>query len=137
MDEKMQDYLFDLQGYLVLESAISDEDLRLMNQWVDDHWEYVENPWIGEGENRQGRSRWIGNIQTHTYNIENGVNFQNIIEGGEIFEKLIDHSSWINLVRKYIIRQSMGCQFTRILSPYEGSEVTSIFIVVDMSPLVI
>lgn len=102
MDEKMQDYLFDLQGYLVLESAISDEDLRLMNQWVDDHWEYVENPWIGEGENRQGRSRWIGNIQTHTYNIENGVNFQNIIEGGEIFEKLIDHSSWINLVRKYI-----------------------------------
>ena len=102
MKGKIQDYLFDLQGYLVLEGAISDKDLLLINQWIDDHWEYVENPWIGERGEGQNQSRWIGNIQTHTYNIENGVNFQNIIEGGEVFEKLIDHPSWISLVRKYV-----------------------------------
>lgn len=32
MEEKTQDYLFDLQGYLVLEGAICDEDLQLINQ---------------------------------------------------------------------------------------------------------
>ena len=103
MEEKTQDYLFDLQGYLVLEGAICDEDLQLINQWIDDHWNYVENPWIGGGEKGQDRSRWIdNNIQTHTYNIENGINFQNVIEGGEVFEKLIDHPSWISLIRKYV-----------------------------------
>ena len=45
MDESTQDYLFDLQGYLVLENAISPEDLREMNQWIDDHESYVEEPW--------------------------------------------------------------------------------------------
>ena len=42
MEEKVQDYLFDLQGYLVLEGAICNEDLQLINQWIDDHWEYIE-----------------------------------------------------------------------------------------------
>ena len=31
MDRDIQDYLFDLQGYLVLENAISQEDLDEMN----------------------------------------------------------------------------------------------------------
>ena len=30
------------------------------------------------------------------------MNLQNIIEGGEIFERLIDHPAWIDLVRHYI-----------------------------------
>ena len=48
------------------------------------------------------KGRWIGHIETHTYNEENGVNFQSIIEGGPAFEKLIDHPAWIDLVKKYI-----------------------------------
>jgi len=35
MQEQHQDYLFDLQGYLVLKDAIAPEDLNAMNQWVD------------------------------------------------------------------------------------------------------
>ena len=109
MEQKMMDYLFDLQGYLVLENTISVEDLSEMNQWIDDHWEYVEQPWLPESDNRlRDRFRWIGNIQTHTYNIENGVNFQNIIEGGAVFERLIDHSSWIELMRRYINSEVNG-----------------------------
>ena len=44
MDNNAQDYLFDLQGYLVLKNAISSSDLREMNQWIDDHAAYVKQP---------------------------------------------------------------------------------------------
>ena len=109
MDQKLQDYLFDLQGYLVLEKAIAPSDLATINQWIDDHWEYVENPWTTEEDKRlRDRFRWIGNIQTHTYNMENGVNFQNIIEGGAVFERLIDHPSWVNMVRRYVNSEVNG-----------------------------
>ena len=50
MDQDIQDYLFDLQGYLVLENAISAEDLDEMNQWIDDHEAYVEEPWTRQCE---------------------------------------------------------------------------------------
>ena len=90
MDQDIQDYLFDLQGYLVLENAISAADLDEINQWIDDHEAYVEEPWTTNPNPRE-RSRWIGNVETHTYNEENGVNFQNIIEGGPVFERLIDY----------------------------------------------
>ena len=101
MDNNIQDYLFDLQGYLVLENAISSADLREMNQWIDDHASYVQEPWSTDGDLKK-KGRWIGHIETHTYNEENGVNFQSIIEGGPVFEKLIDHPAWIDLVKKYI-----------------------------------
>ena len=101
MDNNDQDYLFDLKGYLVLENAISAADLREMNQWIDDHASYVEEPWSTNGDSQKS-SRWIGHVETHTYNEENGVNFQSIIEGGSVFERLIDHPAWIDLVKKYI-----------------------------------
>tara|TARA_Y100000588_G_scaffold177449_1_gene191465 strand:- start:28821 stop:29660 length:840 start_codon:yes stop_codon:yes gene_type:complete len=96
MDDRQTDYLFDLQGYLVLERAICDEDLAELNTWVDAHWDYVKNPKVGE------ENRWIGHVETHSYGPEDGVNFQNIVEGGAIFERLIDHPGWIDLARKYI-----------------------------------
>ena len=101
MDDQVQDYLFDLQGYLVLKNAISAADLHEMNQWIDDHASYVEEPWSTDADPKK-KGRWIGHIETHTYNDENGVNFQSIIEGGPVFEKLIDHPAWIDLVKKYI-----------------------------------
>ena len=100
MDEKLQDYLFDLQGYLILKDAIAVEDLREMNQWVDDNWSYVESP-TRKGANSEA-GRWIGHVETHSYDKYDGVNFQNIIEGGPVFERLIDYPSWMHLVRKYI-----------------------------------
>lgn len=101
MDNDAQDYLFDLQGYLVLKNAISAADLREMNQWIDDHASYIAEPWSTDGDPKK-KGRWIGHIETHTYNEENGVNFQSIIEGGPVFEKLMDHPAWIDLVKKYI-----------------------------------
>ncbi len=99
-DQHLLDYLFDLQGYLHLENAVSQEDVCEMNQWVDDHWEYVH------GKKRRGTSddsgAWIGHVETHTYREKDGLNFQNIIEAGAVFERLIDHPSWIDLAKRYI-----------------------------------
>ncbi len=108
MSQDLQDYLFDLQGYLILENALSEEDLGAINSWIDAHWEYVENPWETDNPENRRIPRWLGNIETHTYNVENGVNFQNIIEGGDVFQKLIDHPAWIHLVQKYIHSEVNG-----------------------------
>lgn len=97
MDKKLTDYLFDLNGYLILENVVDLSDLSAMNQWVDDHWAYVEQP-----KDSEGNPRWIGRVETQNYGGEDGVNFQNIVDGGPVFEKLIDHPAWIHLVRKYI-----------------------------------
>ena len=108
MENHVQDYLFDLQGYLVLKNAISAADLREMNQWIDDHAAYVKQPWSTDGDPKK-KGRWIGgHIETQTYNEENGVNFQSIIEGGPVFERLIDHPAWIDLVKKYIHSSANG-----------------------------
>ena len=34
-DHRQRDYLFDLQGYLVLKGALSERDLAAMNRWLD------------------------------------------------------------------------------------------------------
>lgn len=100
MNEKQLDYLFDLQGYLILRNAISPADLQEMNQWVDEHWSAIENAQL-PGKN-VGSNQWIGNVELHSYGKDDGVNFQNIIEGAPVFERLIDHPAWTPLVRKYI-----------------------------------
>ncbi len=100
MNEKQLDYLFDLQGYLILRNAISKDDLREMNQWVDDQWSHVENAQLS-GANT-GSNQWIDNVELHSYGKDDGVNFQNIIEGAPVFERMIDNPAWAPLARKYI-----------------------------------
>ena len=98
-DEYLADYLFDLNGYLILKRAIAPEDLKAMNQWVDDHWEYVSGK---RREINESSGTWIGNIETHTYSGADGCNFQNIIEGGPVFQRLITYPVWINRCRRWV-----------------------------------
>ncbi len=100
IDQKLVDYYFDLSGFLILDNALSPEELGEMNQWVDAHWSHVDGNLRHEGRKSEGE--WIGHVEMHTYQDTDGVNFQNIVEGGAIFERLIDHSSWIELIRRYI-----------------------------------
>ena len=97
-DEYLIDYLFDLHGYIVLKGGIAKRDLDEMNQWVDDRWSYVE------GGRRQGNEQgeWIGHVETHTYSDADGCNFQNIVEGGQVFRRLIDYPAWIGHCRRWI-----------------------------------
>ena len=97
-DEYLIDYMFDLNGYIVIKGGIARGDLDEMNQWVDDHWGYVE------GRRRQGdaQGEWIGHVETHTYSDADGCNFQNIVEGGAVFRRLIDYPAWIGHCRRWI-----------------------------------
>ena len=102
-DDRELDYLFDLQGYLVLPGALAERDLDAMNRWLDDHWSYVEDPPShGDERGKLQAGRWIGHVELHSYGPDDGVNFQNIVEGGEVFERLIDYPAWLPLVSRYV-----------------------------------
>lgn len=98
-DTGLADYLFELNGYIVVKGAVSPADIAEMNRWADSHWEYLDRKRRGDGESD---GEWIGRVETHTYSDADGVNFQNIIEAGPVFERHIDHPSWIGHVRRWI-----------------------------------
>ena len=89
MPTPMEEYLFDLHGYTVIMGALDPDHLRAMNDFLD------ALPPLQIDQ-------WYGNIDVHSYKGIDGTNLQNIIEGGAIFERLIDHPAWIDLVRHYI-----------------------------------
>ena len=84
----LDDYLFDLRGYLILENALSADALTELNAAFDGF------PALEWGQ-------WWGNVQRFDNNGAAGIEMQNIVEGGAPFENLIDNPSWINLVRRY------------------------------------
>ena len=97
-DEYLIDYLFDLHGYIIIKGAIAPDDLAAANRWVDEHQEYVR----GKRGGSSVEGVWIGNVETHTYSDADGCNFQNIIEGGLVFRRLINYPSWIGHCRRWI-----------------------------------
>lgn len=85
----LDEYFFDLYGYSVIPKALDGEHLAALNRWIDDL------PPLQTGQ-------WFGNIYTQSYSGIDGINLQDIIEGGEIFERLIDHPAWIEQSRHYL-----------------------------------
>lgn len=41
-------------------------------------------------------------MHCHTYGTKDGLNYQQIYEAGEPFEKLIDHPSWIDKMKHFM-----------------------------------
>lgn len=87
-NEAIDDYLFDLRGYLILENAIDAGHVADLNAAFDAF------PSLEWGE-------WWGNVQRFDNNGAAGIELQNIVEAGEPFERLIDHPSWIAHLRHY------------------------------------
>src|SRR5690606_28454821 len=84
----LDDFLFDLNGYLVLKNVASPELLARLNAAFDAF------PPLEQGE-------WWGNAQRRDYNGATGYELHNCAEAGEAFEKLLDHPGWIEYVRRY------------------------------------
>lgn len=82
-------YLFDLRGYLLLENALSADEVAALNQGIDD---------ILPLQHKE----WFGHIQGHTFGDSEGNNLQQIYEAGPAFEALIDHPSWIDKVKYFV-----------------------------------
>ena len=95
LSEYEQDYLFDVQGFRVLSGALTPDQLGRINGWVD-----AQPPRL-PGE-------WAGNVLVHSYSGPDGTNYQNIFEGGDVFEEIIDHPAWIAEVRRYIASDYNG-----------------------------
>jgi hypothetical protein len=87
-DFDIQDYLFDLRGYILLKQAVSPELVERLNRAIDPYLdlEYLE---------------WRGNIQRFDNNANAGIELQNIVEGGEPFEEMIDHPAWHDRLLRY------------------------------------
>jgi ectoine hydroxylase-related dioxygenase (phytanoyl-CoA dioxygenase family) len=84
----LDDFLFDLRGFLILENAVEPELLAELNTAFD------KFPPLEQGE-------WWGNAQRRDYNGATGYELHNCVETGEPFEKLLDHPGWINYLRHY------------------------------------
>lgn len=84
----LDDFMFDLNGYLILERAVEPDLLDALNEAFDNF------PPLKQGE-------WWGNAQRRDYTGETGFELHNCVEAGEPFERLIDHPSWINYVSHY------------------------------------
>src|SRR4051794_41872689 len=84
----LDDFLFDLRGYLILKQAAEPELLDDLNRAIDDI------PPLEYGE-------WFGNAQRRDYHAATGLELHNCVEAGEPFERLIDHPGWIEHLRHY------------------------------------
>ena len=89
MPTPLEDYLFDLRGYLILRSALSHSEVAALNARID------EIPSLQLGE-------WYGGVHRQPQAEDFGINLQQIYEAGPAFEVLIDHASWLDYVRRYV-----------------------------------
>ena len=87
----IEEYLFDLQGFVILRSALTNDHVRECNDIID---RFPRN--LGFGD-------WWGNVHVHTFNqANNGINLQQIYEAGEPFERLVDHPTYIKKVQRFV-----------------------------------
>jgi ectoine hydroxylase-related dioxygenase (phytanoyl-CoA dioxygenase family) len=84
----LDDFFFDLNGYLVLRGAVDAGLLARLNA------EFDAFPDLPNGG-------WYRGAQRRDYTDATGLEFHNVIELGGPFEELIDHPSWIDYVRHY------------------------------------
>ena len=84
----LDDFLFDLRGYLIIENAVGPALLDDLNHAFDNFPPLETNEW------------W-GNAQRRDYTKDTGFELHNCVEAGQPFEALIDCPGWINYVRRY------------------------------------
>ncbi len=89
MVSERETYFFDLRGYLLLKSALSPQEVRELNAGIDAL--LPMQPGL-----------WNGYVHGHSYGDDEGLNLQQIYEGGAAFERLIDHPAWINKVKTFV-----------------------------------
>ncbi len=82
-------YFFDLNGFLVIRGGLAGAEVEDCNRALEDYRHLEPGQWAG----------WV---HGHTYGANSGNNLQQIFEGGEPFERLMDHPAWYDKVREFI-----------------------------------
>lgn len=86
---KIDKYLFDLNGFIVIQNALNKSEVKACNKIIDK---------LKKLKNLQ----WEGFVHGHNYGGKEGLNLQQIYEAGKPFENLIDHPSWINHMLEFV-----------------------------------
>lgn len=86
----IQEYLFDLQGFIVVPAALSAAEVAACNASID------------AIPRSLARNEWFGHIQREDHPQHRGISYQQIYEAGAPFEALIDHPSYINHVLRFV-----------------------------------
>ena len=86
---KIDKYLFDLNGFIVIQNALNNSEVKACNKIIDKLKKLKHN-------------EWEGYVHGHNYGGKEGLNLQQIYEAGKPFEKLIDHPSWINHMLEFV-----------------------------------
>ena len=86
---KLEKYLFDLNGYIIIKNALNKLEVKECNKIIDK----LKNLKNG---------MWNGYVHGHNYGGKEGLNLQQIYEAGMPFAKLIDHPSWINHMLEFV-----------------------------------
>lgn len=94
----LDDYLFDLQGYLILKNAIEPELLDELNEEFD---KFPRDLPMGG---------WYQGAQRRDYNPATGMELHHCLEIGGPFEKLIDHPGYIDHLAHYCGEQNTYVQ---------------------------
>lgn len=87
-DTEMEGYLFDLRGYLILKSALSEGEVQACNATFDQLQQNTlstENP-----------------VQIAQHPDQEELMFQQLYEAGPVWERMIDHASWFDKVTHFI-----------------------------------
>lgn len=85
----LDDFLFDLNGYLVLKGAVAPDLLTELNSTFD---AFPHDLPLGG---------WLGGAQRRDYTPETGFELHQAVTLGGPFASIIDHPSWIDLVRHF------------------------------------
>tara|TARA_B100000614_G_C14472455_1_gene463095 strand:+ start:138 stop:1013 length:876 start_codon:yes stop_codon:yes gene_type:complete len=87
--QALEDFLFDLNGYITIPKALSKEEVAACNATLNDI------PASKPGD-------WVGYVHNQVHAPKLGINYQQIYEAGEPFARLIDHDSWNDRVLRYV-----------------------------------
>lgn len=85
----VDDFLFDLNGFLILRDAVDADLLARLNAEFD---AFPRDLPVGE---------WYRSAQRRDYSQHTGLELHSVVEIGAPFEELIDHPSWLNHVHHY------------------------------------
>lgn len=86
----VEEYLFDLQGFILLRGALTADEVAACNACVDQ---------IPRSLPRNG---WHGWVQREDHPAHRGISYQQIYEAGAPFERLIDHPRYINHLLRFV-----------------------------------
>jgi hypothetical protein len=87
---ELDEYLFDLNGFVVIRGALSKEEVADCNARIDT---------IPRALPRLG---WHGWVQREDHPEHRGISYQQVYELGGAFERMIDHPSYINYVLRFL-----------------------------------